>query len=78
MIDPQSLEYLRCPIDPQREATLVLEEHIRVYCSNCRVQFKTREGMINLIPQEAILPDGCERLERLPCQKRGSASKPQA
>jgi len=71
MIDPESLAYLRCPIDPQREATLELEELVRVYCSRCRVQFRTREGMINLIPQEAILPDGCDKLEHLPClQKR--------
>lgn len=72
MLEADALRLLRCPIDPARETELVLEGH-HVFCSRCRVQFKTRDGMINLIAADAVLPEGCERAEKLPCrqQRRG-------
>ena len=67
MIDERHLEILRCPMDPKREARLVLEE-TKLFCSRCRLQFKTREGFASLIVEEAILPEECPSLARLPCQ----------
>ncbi len=68
MIDAKYLEILRCPIDPKREARLVIDD-VRIVCERCRVQFKAREGFLSLIAEEAILPEGCSRIEELPCQQ---------
>jgi uncharacterized protein len=70
MVTPELLALLRCPIDPKREATLVLEDEVRLFCSRCRVQFRTREGIPSLLPEEAALPDGVKSQAHLPCQTR--------
>ena len=70
MLTPETLALLRCPIDPKREASLVLEGEVRLVCSRCRVQFKTREGVPSLLVEEATLPDGVSSLAKLPCQGR--------
>ncbi|HEY8504087.1 MAG TPA: hypothetical protein VIL46_05855 [Gemmataceae bacterium] len=75
MIDPAFLEVLRCPIDPGREAPVVLEEH-RVLCSRCRVRFPTRDGLINFLASDAVLPEGCTRIEQLPCRREQGPGKP--
>lgn len=67
MITPEMLEVLRCPIDPTREARLVVEDDVKLMCSRCRVQFKIREGFPSLLSEEATLPDGAENLRMLPC-----------
>jgi len=67
MIDEHYLSLLRCPLDPKREAKLVLEE-TKLLCSRCRLQFRTREGFASLLVEEATLPEGCSKLEKLPCQ----------
>ena len=70
MITPEHLEHLRCPIDPRREARLVLEEEeTRLLCARCRVQFRVRDGLPSLVLEDATLPEGCARLDQLPCQK---------
>jgi uncharacterized protein len=71
MLDEQYLEILRCPIDPSREAKLVLDD-VKVVCSRCRVQFRSREGFLSLVVDEAILPDGCPKLDKLPCRDQNS------
>jgi uncharacterized protein len=68
MIDEHYLELLRCPLDPNRQAKLVHED-AKLYCARCRLQFRTREGFASLIVEEAILPEGCPKLEKLPCQR---------
>lgn len=68
MIDAKYLEILRCPIDPKREAKLVIDD-IKIVCERCRVQFKSREGFVSLVPDEAILPEGCAQISDLPCRK---------
>lgn len=68
MIDPKDLELLRCPIDRRRETPLELIDGHRVFCSRCRVQFPTRDGIINFVIDEAVLPEGCGRIAELPCQ----------
>lgn len=70
MIDPKYLAILRCPIDPYRETGLVLEQDIHLFCAQCRVQFPIKDGFPNFVVEEAVLPEGCTRLEQLPCRKR--------
>jgi uncharacterized protein YbaR (Trm112 family) len=70
MVTPELLALLRCPIDPKREATLVLEDEVRLVCSRCRVQFRTREGIPSLLHEGATLPDGVSSTAKLPCQTR--------
>ena len=70
MIDPKFLESLRCPFDAERDVPLEMDEH-RVLCSRCKVRFPTRDGIINFLTHDAILPEGCSSAEQLPCQKWG-------
>ncbi len=70
MVTPELLAVLRCPIDPKREAAIVLEDDTRLLCSRCRVQFRLREGFPSLLTDEATLPDGCASVGKLPCQRR--------
>jgi uncharacterized protein YbaR (Trm112 family) len=69
MLSPEVLAMLRCPIDPDRNATL-LDEETHLVCSNCRVRFRIRDGIPNLIADEAELPEGCSRRSQLPCQQK--------
>jgi uncharacterized protein YbaR (Trm112 family) len=68
MIDPQALAWLRCPIDPKRNAALV-DDETHLTCSNCKVRFRIRDGIPNLIADEAELPEGCTSKKQLPCQR---------
>ena len=70
MITPEMLNILRCPMDPKREAKLILENDTRLLCSRCRLQFRIREGFPSLLIDEATLPDGCTNVGQLPCQQR--------
>jgi uncharacterized protein YbaR (Trm112 family) len=69
MITPEHLEILRCPIDPNREARLVLEEDVRLLCSRCRVRFRIRDGFPSLVVEDATLPEDCPSLADLPCRR---------
>jgi uncharacterized protein YbaR (Trm112 family) len=69
MITPEMLEILRCPIDPKREARLVVED-TRLQCSRCRVQFRIREGFPSLLIDEATLPQGISSQNQLACQRK--------
>ena len=69
MITPDLLDILRCPMDPKREARIVLDD-TRLLCERCRLQFRVREGFPSLLVEEATLPDGCATLKHLPCQPR--------
>jgi len=71
MITPEMLDILRCPMDPKREARLVLENDTRLLCGRCRLQFRIREGFPSLLIEEATLPEGCTSAAQLPCQQRG-------
>ncbi len=63
------LEILRCPMDPDRAAKLILDDS-RLVCSRCRLQFRIREGFPSLLVEEATLPEGCPTLKHLPCQRK--------
>jgi uncharacterized protein YbaR (Trm112 family) len=67
MISPELLEILRCPLDP-RSARLAVEGN-RLVCERCRLRFKIKEGFPSLLAEEAELPEGCESLRDLPCQR---------
>jgi len=69
MVTPEMLEILRCPMDPKREAKLVVEDS-RLYCSRCRLQFRIREGFPSLLIEESTLPEGCSSFDELPCQRK--------
>jgi uncharacterized protein YbaR (Trm112 family) len=70
MITPEMLDILRCPMDPKREATLVLEDDTRLLCGRCRLQFRIREGFPSLLIEEATLPEGVTHPGQLPCQRK--------
>ncbi len=67
MIDPELLKLLRCPMDPERNAEL-RDETTALVCSRCGLRFKIKDGLPNLLVEEAELPPGCARPQRLPCQ----------
>ncbi len=69
MIDEKYLEILRCPIDPDREARIELDD-TRVVCARCRVHFRSREGFVSFVVEEATLPEGCPELSQLPCRQQ--------
>jgi uncharacterized protein YbaR (Trm112 family) len=69
MITQEMLDIYRCPMDPRREARLVLED-ARLLCGRCRLQFRIREGFPSLLVDEATLPEGCPSPSHLPCQQR--------
>ena len=69
MFPPEALAWLRCPIDPARIATLV-DEETHLVCSKCRVRFRVRDGIPNLLADDAELPEGCKNRKQLPCQQK--------
>jgi uncharacterized protein len=67
MISPDLLAILRCPMDPNRATSLVLEEN-HLLCPRCGLKFKIKDGFPVLVVEEAELPPGCDNLEQLSCQ----------
>jgi uncharacterized protein len=68
MISPDLLERLRCPLDPAREARLTQDED-RLVCSRCGLRYAVKDGLANMVVEEAELPAGCTGLDQLPCQR---------
>ena len=69
MLTPDALAWLRCPIDPNRAAGLRHEE-THLACERCHVRFRVRDGIPDLIADEAELPDGCPSIKHLPCRQK--------
>ena len=67
IISPDFVERLRCPLAP-RLAGVKLQED-RLVCEHCELKFKIKDGLPNMIPEEAELPPGCGSLKMLPCQR---------
>jgi uncharacterized protein YbaR (Trm112 family) len=65
MISPELLEILRCPMDPKRQARLRLED-ARLVCERCGLTFRIKDGLPNMVVEEAELPAGCTGLDQLP------------
>jgi uncharacterized protein YbaR (Trm112 family) len=70
-MDEQFLACLRCPIDPERQATLTREQQSLV-CSGCGTRFPIKNGIPILVPDEAELPGGIKSLAQLPCVREAS------
>ena len=73
MISPEFLERLRCPLDPAREARLAQEED-RLVCTRCGLRYSIKDGLANLVVEEAELPPGCGDLDQLPCQREAPSA----
>jgi uncharacterized protein YbaR (Trm112 family) len=63
------LASLRCPIDPNRQATLTRND-AELSCSSCSISFPIKNGIPILVPDSARLPDGLREISQLPCQRR--------
>jgi uncharacterized protein YbaR (Trm112 family) len=68
MISPELLNILRCPMDPARQARLA-QEGDRLVCQRCGLRFAVRDGLPNMVVEEAELPPGCTSRADLPCQQ---------
>jgi uncharacterized protein len=68
MISPELLDTLRCPQDPARQARLT-DEGAYLVCTRCALKFAVRDGLPNMVVEEAELPPGCASREQLPCQR---------
>jgi uncharacterized protein YbaR (Trm112 family) len=66
MISPELLAILRCPQDPTRQARL-LDQETHLVCTRCALRFAVRDGLPNMVVEEAELPSGIESREQLPC-----------
>ena len=73
-MDDAFLAQLRCPLDPDREATLSRDEQ-QLVCSRCAVRFPIKQGLPVLIPDEGELPDGLREVSQLPCQRDANRRK---
>jgi hypothetical protein len=67
IISPDFIQKLRCPLSPKTSG-LVLQDD-RLLCESCQLEFKIKDGLPNMIPEEARLPAGCGSLKQLPCQR---------
>jgi uncharacterized protein YbaR (Trm112 family) len=67
MTNPDPLELLRCPMDPDRNVEL-RDETTALVCTRCELRFRIKDGLPNLLVEEAELPPGCASLRQLPCQ----------
>jgi uncharacterized protein len=73
-MDDTFLAQLRCPLDPEREATLSRDEQ-RLVCNGCSAHFPIKQGLPVLVPDEVELPDGMREVSQLPCQRRENRRK---
>jgi len=67
-MDDTFLAQLRCPLDPEREATLSRDEQ-QLVCSRCAVRFAIKHGLPVLVPDEGELPAPLRELSQLPCRR---------
>lgn len=67
MISPDFLEILRCPMDPSHTRLTLQEDTL--LCQRCQLKFRIKDGVPNLVVEEAELPPGCDSLGQLPCQR---------
>lgn len=72
MISEDLLAILVCPVG---KAKLRLEEDSLV-CTRCGTRFAIKDGIPNMLIQEAELPPGCATLDDLECSKPLAAPAP--
>lgn len=66
---PDLFQTLRCPLDPDRVATLA-QDRDAVVCQRCQVRYPVKQGLPILVAAEADLPAGLVEISQLPCQRR--------
>jgi uncharacterized protein YbaR (Trm112 family) len=74
MISPELLDILRCPQDPARQARLA-DEETHLVCTRCGLKFAVRDGLPNMVIEEAELPPGCESRDQLACMHAPSGGE---
>lgn len=76
MITDEVLKLLRCPLDPRRETSLVMETN-HLLCPRCGLKYPIRDGFPVMVIDEAELPPGRKSLDELLCQHadKGSGSQ---
>lgn len=67
MIDAELLAILRCPMNPSQARLVPDGDALR--CEPCGLRFRVQDGFPILVVEEAQLPEGCESLKDLPCQR---------
>ena len=67
LIPDDLLEILVCPLAKE---PLRLEDD-RLVCTRCGVAFRIEDGIPNLLVDDAVLPEGVERVEDLECYSAG-------
>ena len=75
-MDDAFLAQLRCPLDPDREATLTRDEQ-QLVCSRCSVRFPIKQGCPSSFPTRPNLPERhCAKLSQLPSPACGRRQAP--
>jgi uncharacterized protein len=72
MISQDLLDILRCPFDPSKTGLALQRDHLHqenLVCTRCGLKFPIRDGLPNMVVEEAELPPNCESLDELPCRK---------
>ena len=67
MLPPDYAALLRCPMDPTVVRLDMTDTGL--VCQRCRLTFAIRDGIPNMLVEEAQLPPGCSSLEQLPCRQ---------
>jgi uncharacterized protein YbaR (Trm112 family) len=68
MLPPEIMQLLRCPADAKRNVPLE-QTDTHLVCTQCKLRFRIRDGIPNLLIDDAELPEGCASLRDLPCRK---------
>jgi hypothetical protein len=74
MISQDLLDILRCPFDPSKTGLTLQQDHL--VCTRCGLKFPIRDGLPNMVVEEAELPPNCESLNDLPCRRESLKEKP--
>ncbi len=68
-ISPDLLKILVCPLG---KSELRLEGE-KLICKECGTTFFIKDGIPDMLIEDAELPPGCNSVEELPCVKAGKA-----
>ena len=74
MLTQESLDILRCPLDP--DATRLELVGDALVCQRCRLRFPIKDGFPRMVPEDAELPPGCASLDSLPCRQGSKEPTP--
>lgn len=74
MVSEDLLALLVCPMD---QKSPLRREAESLVCTRCGLRFAIKDGIPNMLVEEAELPPGCASLDDLACAQAGDA-KPDA